>query len=121
VTNNAANGVLLDDEYPESTEEPAINSFEGNIISANGADGIAVRAISYAGSQIEGNSLLRNFDDGIDITYPGVNVNDNRVWFNADLGIEAVPGTLGGGNRAKHNGDPAQCVPDYLCSSRGRP
>jgi hypothetical protein len=72
-------------------------------------------------SQIVGNSLTRNFDDGIDIAYPGVNVTRNRVWFNVDLGIEAVAGTLGGGNWAKHNVNPTQCVPSYLCTTTGKP
>jgi hypothetical protein len=31
--------------------------------------------------------------------------------FNADLGIEAASNTTdGGGNKARHNGNPAQCV-----------
>ena len=97
-----------------------VNSFEGNTVSSNGADGIAVMAASFVGSHINENDARRNGDDGIDIAYPGVNVNGNRVWFNSDLGIEAVPGTLGGGNWAKHNGNPAQCVPSYLCRPFGQ-
>jgi len=45
----------------------------------------------------------------------------NHVWFNGNLGIEAVPGTLGGDNWAKHNGNPLQCVPTTLCSRTGKP
>ena len=38
-------------------------------------------------------------------------VRANRAYFNIDLGIEADPGTTdGGGNRARNNGDPAQCT-----------
>jgi hypothetical protein len=45
-------------------------------------------------------------------------VTDNRAWINGDLGIEAIPGVTGSGNSAKHNGNPAECVPSYLCSPR---
>jgi hypothetical protein len=51
--------------------------------------------------------------DGSDyrLFYPGVTrVASNRADRNGDLGIEAVPGVDGGGNRALHNGDPRQCV-----------
>ena len=38
-------------------------------------------------------------------------VRANHAFFNADLGIFAAPGVIdGGGNKAKHNGNPAQCV-----------
>jgi hypothetical protein len=66
----------------------------------------------------------RNGDDGIDIDGigSGVALTRNHAWFNGDLGIEAVPGvTDGGGNWAKHNGDLAQCVPDDLCGTTGKP
>jgi large repetitive protein len=122
VSDNPRNGILLDDIVTAPSEgRPAANSLAGNSVSRNGNDGISVMGASYVGSQIEGNSALRNSDDGIDIAYPGVNVNRNRVWFNSDLGMEAVPGTLGSGNWAKHNGNPAQCVPSYLCSTNGNP
>jgi hypothetical protein len=49
-------------------------------------------------------------------------LTSNRSDRNADLGIEALSGvTDGGGNRAKHNGNPAQCVPSYLCATNGKP
>jgi parallel beta-helix repeat protein len=54
-------------------------------------------------------------DDGLSVTGPpeltdGIRVTRNVAISNADLGIEA-PGALdGGGNRARDNGDPQQCV-----------
>ena len=64
------------------------------------------------------NHVEHNFDDGIDVDLgrsdpAGVDtvVRANKAYFNADLGIEAAPGTTdGGGNKARHNGNPAQCV-----------
>jgi hypothetical protein len=52
-----------------------------------------------------------NGDDGIDIADPGNTITKNRADRNGDLGIFAAPGNVdGGGNKAKHNGNPAQCV-----------
>jgi hypothetical protein len=48
---------------------------------------------------------------GIEIHVPGVVVSRNRANRNADYGIYAVSGTIdGGGNRARGNGNPAQCL-----------
>jgi len=89
-----------------------------NRIARNGGDGVLVEA-EGAHAVVEGNRTDRNGDDGIDIdaaaTAPpdaiDTVVRANRAFFNTDLGIEAVAGTTdGGGNRARHNGDPAQCV-----------
>jgi hypothetical protein len=62
----------------------------------------------------DGTGLLELKIEPILINGP-VTLNSNRADRNADLGIEAVPGTLGGGNRANHNGNRAQCVPATLC------
>jgi hypothetical protein len=69
------------------------------------------------------NKTDRNGNDGIHITDldPDLTLTGNHTWFNSNLGIEAVPSTLGGGNWAKHNGNPAQCVPASLCSTKGNP
>src|SRR5439155_25029974 len=68
----------------------------------------------------DGSGLLELKIDPILINGP-VTLSSNRADRNADLGVESVPGTLGGGNWAKHNGNSAQCVPDYLCSTKGKP
>jgi parallel beta-helix repeat protein len=67
VSKNAENGILLDDYDPQSTETRTDSSFEGNTVFGNGADGIAVMAVSWAGSHIERNSTMRNGDDGIGV------------------------------------------------------
>jgi hypothetical protein len=49
--------------------------------------------------------------DGIEIYVPGAVVSRNEAHRNENYGIQALPGTIdGGGNRARNNGNPAQCV-----------
>lgn len=82
-------------------------------MSGTGGDGVLVEAYSVntTGLALERNVARHNADDGMDIDIPGVAVAKNRALRNRDLGIEAVPGTIdGGGNKAKDNGDPAQCT-----------
>ena len=68
----------------------------------------------------DGTGLVELKLEPIPINY-AVTLSRNRADRNVDLGIEAVPGTLGGSNRAKHNGNPGQCVPGYLCRPSGKP
>jgi large repetitive protein len=50
-------------------------------------------------------------DDGFDVASRTTTLTSNRALRNGDLGIEAVRGvTDGGGNVARHNGDPRQCT-----------
>jgi parallel beta-helix repeat protein len=50
-------------------------------------------------------------DDGFEVNDRTTKLSRNRAVRNADLGIEAVRGVNdGGGNIARHNGDPRQCV-----------
>ena len=82
-----------DGSYPEST-----------------GDGIDVGPLA-TNTLIEGNTLLRNSDDGIDIQNPTTIVRKNVANLNGDLGIEALGGAVnGGGNVAHANGNPAQCT-----------
>jgi len=72
-------------------------------------DGLVV--FDSNGTQVTHNNADRNFDDGIDIENASTFVAQNSASFNGDLGIEAVLGvTDGGGNRARGNGNPAQCA-----------
>jgi parallel beta-helix repeat protein len=84
-----------------------------NRISHSVEDGIEVATIGYVqrGATIEGNVSTSNGDDGIDVDTADAVIAKNTANFNSDLGIEAVPGvTDGGGNKARGNGNPAQCV-----------
>lgn len=61
-------------------------------------------------AEVERNTANRN-GTGIIVASPDTVVTRNIANFNAELGIDAVPGTVdGGGNRARGNGNPAQCV-----------
>ncbi len=78
-------------------------SIEDNLFEANGFGPPPVPWLFPAG------------DDGLTVAGPpdltdGIRVAHNVAIANADLGIEA-PGVIdGGGNRARDNGDPLQCV-----------
>jgi parallel beta-helix repeat protein len=86
------------------------STISGNKIKQNTIDGIH----SFQGSTgnlFEKNHAARNTDDGLDIADPGNTITKNHANRNGDLGIFAVPGNIDGGkNKAKHNGNPAQCV-----------
>ena len=73
-------------------------------------DGIRVEPAA-TGTLLKANVTTRTGDDGIDVDSPATTITANVANNNEDLGIEAVAGvTDGGGNRARGNGDPAQCV-----------
>jgi parallel beta-helix repeat protein len=68
------------------------------------------------------NPAAETCGDGFVIQAPGAVLTGNHAFFNGNLGFDAVNGVVnGGGNLAKHNGNPAQCVPSYLCSTTGKP
>jgi parallel beta-helix repeat protein len=90
------------------------NVVRRNRVGGSGDDGFAVR-------KKDDHSLLRrnvargNGDDGFNVQSPSTTLTGNLAARNADLGIAAVPGVIdGGGNVAKHNGDPRQCS-DLSC------
>jgi Right handed beta helix region len=87
---------------------------ERNDFSDNEASGLIVNDPEAV---VDRNTAHRNaLEDptppgGIGIVAAGATVSRNRADHNAEYGIYAVPGTIdGGGNRAKQNGNPAQCV-----------
>jgi parallel beta-helix repeat protein len=86
------------------------STISGNKIRQNTLDGIH----SFQGSTgnlFEKNHADRNGDDGIDIADAANTITRNHADRNTDLGIVAAPGNVDGGkNKAKHNGNPAQCV-----------
>jgi parallel beta-helix repeat protein len=73
-------------------------------------DGIRVDT-NTTGTVLRGNIAKGAGDDGLDVDSAATRLEGNLALLNRDLGIEAVPGvTDGGGNRARHNGNPAQCT-----------
>jgi parallel beta-helix repeat protein len=118
IVRNGGNGVRLEGDFDFENTRATV---DGNRIVDNAGDGILIEnAGGVHNTLVRGNRADGNGDDGIDIedgpwgtglTASGLTVAANRAFFNADLGIEAIAGTTdGGGNKAKHNGNPAQCV-----------
>ena len=113
IARNGANGVFVFGGFELVTQADVRH----NDVVRNGGDGVLVSEQGVAATVL-GNRTDRNGDDGIGIewsTAPAccfdVVVAANRATGNADLGIAAVTQTTdGGANRARHNGDAAQCV-----------
>lgn len=106
---NCSGIVLLDTSRARVEENTILRSGPlgcGTIVGS--ADGIYSHYDS--GNVIDDNVVRRSADDGIDVEGEDV-VAGNRADRNGDLGIEAEPGVVdGGGNRARGNGNPLQCV-----------
>jgi parallel beta-helix repeat protein len=104
IDDNGTEGILLLDGIDG-------NSIVDNRVTGSGTDGIALTGESIGSNLFERNRTDSNGDDGIDIDGPGSTLTRNTADYNGDLGIEAAPGVIDGGkNKAKGNGNPAQCV-----------
>ena len=95
------------------------NALVRNTVRGSAGDGIAVAASDnypHPCPGPRGNAIIENKvdagnDDGIDVDSESTVVTKNSTNDNGDLGIEAVPGVIdGGGNRARGNGNPLQCL-----------
>jgi parallel beta-helix repeat protein len=86
------------------------NVVRRNLVRDSGADGFAV--VRKARNSLLKDNVARGAgDDGFDIESRSMKLTGNRAVRNSDLGIEAVHGVNdGGGNVARHNGDPRQCT-----------
>jgi parallel beta-helix repeat protein len=105
---------LVSDDQGNSSDRTIVS---GNTLGKNRGDGILVDP-GQTGTVIEGNRSVNSSDDGIDVDDPATALRQNIANNNGDLGIEAVAGvTDGGGNTARGNGNPAQCV-NVRCSPR---
>jgi hypothetical protein len=88
----------------------------GNVVSKAGIDGIAIATVadapgSVTDTLVAGNIAIGAADDGIDVGSAATTLTGNLAVRNGDLGIEAVAGvTDGGRNKARGNGNPAQCT-----------
>ena len=122
ISRNTRNGVAV--YGAGASYEHTVAIVEGNRIERNGRDGVLVENWEVTAT-VQRNDTSRNGDDGIDVDFGAftpdpdccfnATVTANKAFFNGDLGIEAAQGTStgttdGGGNKAKHNGNPAQCV-----------
>ncbi len=106
VRNARAGGIGVD-------REPRRTTLRRNRVVGNGRGGILVGGPN---TKLIANRAVRNDGDGIHVESRTATLARNRAVRNADLGIEAVPGVIdGGGNIARHNGDPRQCT-NVACS-----
>ena len=93
----------------------ADNIVRGNLVRASRVDGFLVNEKDDH-SLLKGNTATRAGDDGFDVRSRTATLTRNRGLGNADLGIAAVHGVAdGGGNIARHNGDPRQCT-NIVCN-----
>jgi hypothetical protein len=80
------------------------------VVRSSGGDAFAVASRDRR-SFLGGNLAIAAGGDGFDVDSASARLRDNRAVRNVDLGIEAVFETIdGGGNVARHNGDPRQCA-----------
>ena len=86
------------------------NLIRRNFVRGSGEDGFLVRREDRH-SRLKRNVAKGAGDDGFDIESRSAKLTKNRALRNTDLGIETVRGVGdGGGNVARHNGDPRQCT-----------
>ena len=88
----------------------AHNVVRRNVVKDSRVDGYLVGK-KERHSLLSGNVATDAGDDGFDIESRRTTLKSNRAMRNGDLGIHAVRGVNdGGGNVARHNGDPRQCT-----------
>jgi parallel beta-helix repeat protein len=81
-----------------------------NIVSKSLIEGITVNETSV-GTVLDQNRVEKSGGDGIHVHSPATTITKNTANDNGDLGIDAVEGVIdGGGNEAKGNANPLQCV-----------
>jgi hypothetical protein len=93
----------------------AHNTVRRNLVRDSHLDGFLINAKDDH-SVLKHNIAKRAGDDGFDVESRSAKLTSNRAVRNGDLGINAVRGVGdGGGNVARHNGDPRQCT-NIACS-----
>ena len=92
----------------------ARNVVQANVVDQSTGQGIQVNA-DAADSRVLKNYVSRNGIDGIHVESATTTITRNDARKNTALGINAPGAIDGGGNKAKGNGDPLQCV-GVVCS-----
>ena len=86
------------------------NVVRRNYVRGSRTGGIGVDPVARR-TRIRRNLVVGAERDGIFALNRRTKLTGNRAFRNGDLGIQAVRGVIdGGGNIARHNGDPRQCV-----------
>jgi hypothetical protein len=117
VVARAATGIRVSLKRNELEGKPgAVNTLiRGNRLRRANDDGLLVMSTARQ-TLLRRNRSQRSNDDGFDVDSRTTKLAKNRAVRNGDLGIEAVRGVIdGGGNVARHNGDPRQCT-NIACS-----
>jgi parallel beta-helix repeat protein len=98
-------------DFEQEGGPPAVdNVVSQNLVTDAIGDGVLVESTA-TDTLLKSNIAIGAGDDGIDVDSAATTLTRNLSLRNADLGIEAVPGVVdGGGNRARRNGNPAQCL-----------
>jgi parallel beta-helix repeat protein len=103
-----SNGIRLG--FEGSGLRSANNVVRRNVVRGSRGDAFAVASPDRR-SFLGGNVATAGGGDGFDIDSPSAKLRNNRAIGNAELGFEAVHGVIdGGGNTARHNGDPRRCT-----------
>jgi hypothetical protein len=113
----AATGIRVSLKPDELGGKPGATNtvIRGNRLRGAHVDGVLVMSTARQ-TLLRRNRSRRSDDDGFDVESRTTKLTKNRASRNADLGIEAVRGVNdGGGNIARHNGDPRQCT-NIACS-----
>jgi hypothetical protein len=91
------------------------NVVRRNYVRRSRTGGIGVDPVARR-TRIRRNLVVGAARDGIFVLNRRTKLTGNRAFRNGDLGIEAVRGVIdGGGNVARNNGDPRQCV-NIICA-----
>ena len=91
------------------------NVVRRNYVRGSRTGGIGVDPVARR-TRIRRNLVVGAARDGIFVLNRRTKLTGNRAFRKGDLGIQAVPGVIdGGGNVARHNGDPRQCV-NIICA-----
>ena len=114
LANNVITGAQYGIRVDAFAGETDGTQIRGNVVSASGADGIAVD-LEQPGpvlhTVVVGNSVVGAGVDGVRVNSSSTTIARNIANHNGNLGIEAVAGVIdGGGNHAAANGNPLQCT-----------
>jgi parallel beta-helix repeat protein len=112
IVGGAATGIRVSLKPRELEGKPGATNtvIRGNRLRRANDDGLHVMSTARQ-TVLRRNRARRSDDDGFDVNSRTTKLTKNRAVRNGDLGIEAVRGVIdGGGNIARHNGDPRQCT-----------
>jgi hypothetical protein len=117
IIGGAATGIRVSLKPDELEGKPGATNtvIRGNRLRRANHDGLFVMSTARR-TLLWRNRARRSDDDGFDVASRTTKLTKNRAVRNGDLGIEAKRAVIdGGGNVARHNGDPRQCT-NIVCS-----